>query len=100
MKPFGELSAAEVATANRVVATLEARGEKIESWDIALYSLRRNEPLASDVVSLESSAIGEYLDEQVKVMLSRIGLSRAENWSISGNSVFTARVEKSNNLNY
>jgi len=100
MKPFGELSAEEAATANRVVATLAAREEQTESWDIALYSLQHNEPLASDVVSLESRAMGEYLDEQVRVMLSRIGLSRAEDWSISGNSVFAARVRKANSLNY
>lgn len=100
MKPFGELSVAEAVTANRVVATLATREDKTESWDIALYSLQRNEPLASDVVSLESSVMGEFLDEQVRVMLSRIGLYRADSWSVSGNSIFAARVSKLNNLNY
>ena len=94
MKPIEELSAREAQRAHRVVATPVVSDNQHQSWDVDLYSMAGEAPIASNTCTLKGEgSLLRYLDAYAEVMLRRVGLERIEPWA-EGHTLgsITARV--------
>jgi hypothetical protein len=90
------LNARAAAGVTRARAARIARGHDFETWDLELFGLSKNEPLAVNAFEVERSAgsgpVLGIVDQYTEVMLSRVGLERVGSWNVLGPSVFSCRV--------
>jgi hypothetical protein len=91
VKPILELDAAEIASIGSVEAQRSFAGDGYQLWDVFLYSLAHDQPLAheSPALSEEPGELAGYIDHY----LNRVGLRRST--ELDGErETLSARVER------
>jgi hypothetical protein len=82
----------EIGRVSRIVVRRAGGVGDIELWDLSLYSLASDEPLAEQPHSLDTRYSTEQLNELVVIVLQRIGLARVEDWVVALGGASGARV--------
>lgn len=91
-KPLGELTAADMASLVSVVAHRQAQDDSFESWDVSLFSLRSDSPIATDVVGLPNPVSEDQITEHVIHVLGREGLKLEMPWRSRRDGYFMSGV--------
>ncbi|GIT78999.1 hypothetical protein LLS1_06680 [Leifsonia sp. LS1] len=93
VKPILELDLAEIASVVRIEARRSLAGDGYQHWDVCLYSLARDEPLAHEAPALADGPGHEELTGYIDHYLDRVGLRRSTELD-EQRETLVARVEK------
>ncbi|WP_223693021.1 hypothetical protein [Leifsonia poae] len=91
-KPLGELTDADKASVVSVVAHRQAGDSTSESWDVSLFSLASDSPVATDVVGLLNPVSSDQITEHVVFVLGREGLKLEQPWRSQRDGYFMSGV--------